>query len=190
MSYEVGGRADKNGNRYEIRWVIYQMMTVLEERIESVTLEALGDDEKGVDVWIFNNDGTREAQQCKGRNGSREAWNQRDESIDAQLRAAEEFAKANNFSIVKTYIDRAKSATSDRRPEFQNMIRDSASGLFDICIVHKLDRFSRDKYDSAVYKRKLRANGVRLVSILENLDGSPESVILESVIEGMAEYYS
>ncbi|MCM0648434.1 recombinase family protein [Clostridium swellfunianum] len=116
--------------------------------------------------------------------------NQRDESIDAQVRAIEEYTKRNNIKIVKIYADKAKSATSDRRPEFQQMIKDSALGLFNTVIVHKLDRFSRDKYDSAIYKRKLRANGIKLISIVENLDGSPESVILESVIEGMAQYYS
>jgi site-specific DNA recombinase len=116
--------------------------------------------------------------------------NQRDESIDAQVRAIEEFAKKNDIVIVGTYADKAKSATSDKRPEFQRMIKDSAAGIFEIVIVHKLDRFSRDKYDSALYKRKLRTNGIKLISITENLDDSPESVILESVIEGMAEYYS
>ncbi|NMM65216.1 recombinase family protein [Clostridium sp. P21] len=116
--------------------------------------------------------------------------NQREESIDAQVRAIEDYAKKNNIEILKTYADRAKSATSDKRPQFQQMIKDSALGIFDIVIVHKLDRFSRDKYDSVSYKRKLKANGIRLISVTENLDGSPESVILESVIEGMAEYYS
>ncbi|WP_027400085.1 recombinase family protein [Anaerovorax odorimutans] len=116
--------------------------------------------------------------------------NQRDESIDAQIRAIEEYAKANGYEIVKIYADKAKSATTAKRPEFQRMIKESGQDLFDIVIVHKLDRFSRDKYDSAVYKRKLKQNGIRLISVTENLDGSPESVILESVIEGMAEYYS
>ncbi len=116
--------------------------------------------------------------------------NQRDESIDAQIRACEDYAKRNHYDIVKVYADRAKSATSDKRPEFQKMIQDSSFGLFEVVIVHKLDRFSRDKYDSATYKRKLKQNGVKLVSVTENLDGSPESVILESLLEGMAEYYS
>lgn len=116
--------------------------------------------------------------------------NQRDESIDAQIRAIEDYAKRNGFDIVKVYADRAKSATSDKRPEFQKMIQDSSLGLFEVVIVHKLDRFSRDKYDSATYKRKLKQNGIKLVSVTENLDGSPESVILESLLEGMAEYYS
>lgn len=116
--------------------------------------------------------------------------NQRDESIDAQIRAGEEYAEKNSIKIVKIYADRAKSATTDKRPEFQQMIKDSALGIFNTVIVHKLDRFSRDRYDSVSYKRKLKINGVRVVSITENLDGSPESLILESVIEGMAQYYS
>lgn len=116
--------------------------------------------------------------------------NQREESIEAQIRAGEEYAKRNGWHVVKTYIDRAASATSDRRPEFQKMIAESGQNIFDMIIVHKLDRFARDRYDSAFYKRMLKQNGVRLVSVLENLDGSPESIMLESLLEGMAEYYS
>ena len=116
--------------------------------------------------------------------------NQRDESIDAQLRAIEDYASVHGIHIVAHYIDRAVSARSDKRPEFQRMIKDSASGNFRMVIVHKLDRFSRDRYDSAFYKHILKNNGVRLQSVVENFDNSPESIILESVIEGMAEYYS
>lgn len=116
--------------------------------------------------------------------------NQRDESIDAQISAMEIYAKNHNIRIVATYIDRAKSATSDQRPSFQEMIKMSGTGLFDTVIVHKLDRFARSKYDSAIYKQKLKANNVQLVSVTEQLDGSPESIILESVLEAMAEYYS
>lgn len=57
-------------------------------------------------------------------------------------------------------------------------------------LVHKLDRFSRNRYDSAMYKRELKKNGVSLYSVLENLDDSPESIMMEAVLEGMAEYYS
>lgn len=116
--------------------------------------------------------------------------NQREESIDAQVRAAEDYAKRNNLQIVKVYVDKAKSATTDKRPQFQEMIAESGKDIFDVIIVHKLDRFSRDKYDSTMYKRKLKQNGIRLFSVTENLDGSPESVILESMLEGMAEYFS
>lgn len=116
--------------------------------------------------------------------------NQRDESIEAQIRAIEEYAKRNNIQIVKVYVDKALTGTNDRRPEFQQMIEDSSKGLFDTLLIHKLDRFSRDKYDSAHYKRILKKNRVRLISVLENLDDSPESLILESVLEGLAAYYS
>lgn len=116
--------------------------------------------------------------------------NQREESIDAQVRALTEYAGRNNFEIVKVYADEAKSATTDKRPAFLEMIHDSEHHLFDVVMVHKLDRFSRDRYDSAHYKRILKKNGVRLVSALENIDGSPESIMLESILEGMAEYYS
>ncbi|WP_180269209.1 recombinase family protein [Clostridium cadaveris] len=116
--------------------------------------------------------------------------NQREESIDAQIRAINQYAQNNDIQIVTTYIDEAKSAKTDDRPSFTRMIKESALGLFDMIIVHKLDRFARNRYDSAFYKKKLKDNGVRIVSVLEHLDSSPESIMLESVLEGMAEYYS
>lgn len=116
--------------------------------------------------------------------------NQRSESIDAQVRAMKAYCAQRHIAIVETYIDEAKSATTDRRPSFQQMIADSSSHSFNILLVHKLDRFARNRYDSAVYKRELRKNGVTVYSVLENLDNSPESIMMESVIEGMGEYYS
>ena len=117
--------------------------------------------------------------------------NQREESIEAQIRATKEFAKRQGITLLeRQYIDRAKSATSDRRPEFQQMIKDVEKGGVDYVIVHKLDRFARDKYDSAIYKRRLKEAGVQLISVTENLSDTPESVIMESVLEGMAHYYS
>ena len=116
--------------------------------------------------------------------------NQREESIDAQVRAAKDFAEKQGITIIKVYIDKAKSAKTDNRPQFQQMIQDSKYGNFSYVIVHKLDRFSRDRYDSANNKRKLKQNGVKVLSVLENLDDTPESIILESMLEGMAEYYS
>lgn len=116
--------------------------------------------------------------------------NQREESIEAQLRAIREYSSREGITIVKIYADEARSATTDNRPEFQHMMSEAPSGLFDCIIVHKLDRFSRDRYDSAYYKRYLKKNNIKLISVLENLNDSPESIILESVLEGMAEYYS
>ncbi len=116
--------------------------------------------------------------------------NQRTESITAQISAINTFALQNKYTIVNTYIDEAVSARSDNRPAFQQMIKDSKTNAFDFIIVHKLDRFSRDRYDSAIYKHKLKENNVRLLSVVERLDDSPESILMESVIEGMSEYYS
>ena len=115
--------------------------------------------------------------------------NQREESIEAQERACREYASRKGLQIIGVYADRAKSGTSAEREEFQRMIKDSGEKKFRYLIVHKLDRFSRDKYDSVIYKRRLRANGVKIISVVENLDDSPESIMLESVIEGMAQYY-
>ncbi|MFL0197618.1 ATP-binding protein [Clostridium sp. WILCCON 0269] len=74
MPYEKGGRADKSGNEYERRWVIYQILRVIEEELVSVELESIGEDEKGIDIWVTSPDGSREGQQCKGRNASKEEW--------------------------------------------------------------------------------------------------------------------
>ena len=115
---------------------------------------------------------------------------QREESIEAQLRAIEKYATDNGYILVATYIDRARSAKSDDRPEFQRMMADVEKDLFDAVVVHKLDRFSRNRYVSAIYKHKLKLYDIRLLSVTEHLDGSPESIILEGLIEGMAEYYS
>lgn len=116
--------------------------------------------------------------------------NQREESITAQIRAMEDYCKKNNITIVHIYTDEAKSATTDKRPDFQRMVADSKNREFDIVLVHKLDRFARNRFDSAIYQRELKKNGVTLYSVLENLDDSPESVIMQSVLEGFSEYYS
>ena len=116
--------------------------------------------------------------------------NQREESIEGQLRECTAFAEKNDFTVLHHYIDRAVSAKTDNRPEFQNMIRDSAKKLFDVVIVWKLDRFARNRYDSARYKNTLKKNGVRVISATETISNGPDGIILESVLEGFAEYYS
>lgn len=117
--------------------------------------------------------------------------NQREESIDAQVRAIRDYARKNSIIIVGQYIDKAKSAMTDNRPEFLKMVSDSVKGGFDLVLVHKLDRFARNRQDSIGYRMELKKHGVSLVSVLEYLDDeSPESLILESVLEAMAEYYS
>ncbi len=115
---------------------------------------------------------------------------QREESIEAQVRAISDYAERNNYALHTIYTDRALSGTTDNRPEFVRMIDAAKSGAFDIILVHKLDRFARNRADSAIYRRELERCGVKLISVLENFDDSPESIILQSVIEGYNEYYS
>ena len=116
--------------------------------------------------------------------------NQTEASIEGQLRECMEFADHAGIDVIKSYIDRALSAKSDNRPEFQQMIKDSYKHAFDCIIVWKLDRFSRNRYDSAHYKALLRKNGVKVVSAKEAIAEGSEGILLESVLEGMAEYYS
>ena len=115
---------------------------------------------------------------------------QREESIEGQLRECKAFAKKNDITILSTYIDRALSAKTDNRPDFQRMIKDSAKGLFDVVIVWKLDRFARNRYDSAQYKNTLKKNGVRVISATEQIADDSTGILIESILEGYAEYYS
>ena len=116
--------------------------------------------------------------------------NQREESNEAQIRACYGYAKQNGINILKIYSDSAKSATTADREQFLQMIEDSKEGLFQILLIHKFDRFARNKYDSVIFKKKLKDNGVRLISITEQFGDSPEAIMMESVIEGMAHYFS
>ncbi len=116
--------------------------------------------------------------------------NQTEASIEGQLRECLEYATYNDIQVMGNYIDRALSAKTDHRPEFQRMIKDSYKHAFDCIIVWKLDRFSRNRYDSAHYKALLRKNGVKVVSAKETIAEGSEGILLESVLEGMAEYYS
>lgn len=116
--------------------------------------------------------------------------NQRQESIEGQIRCCTEYAKRKNYEIVGEYIDPAMSGTNDKRPSFQQMIKDSASNRFDIVIVYKTDRFSRSRYDSIIYKTRLKKNGVSIEYAAEQLPNDATSVLMESMLEGFSEYYS
>ena len=56
--------------------------------------------------------------------------------------------------------------------------------------MYTLDRFARNRYDSAIYKAKLKRNGVKIFYAKQPMPDTPEGIILESVLEGYAEYYS
>jgi len=115
---------------------------------------------------------------------------QRDCSIEQQVADCEVFASQNNLRIVKVYADRHLSGTRDKRPEFQRMLKDAAHGRWAFVICWKLDRFARNRYDSATYKFRLKKAGVRVLYAKESIPDGPEGILLESVLEGSAEYYS
>lgn len=115
---------------------------------------------------------------------------QTEQSVEGQLRDGYQWAAQQGVSVIGEYVDRALTGTKDQRPDFQRMIADAAKKQFEIVIVWKLDRFARNRYDSAIYKAKLKKYGVRVVSVKENITDTPEGIILEGLLESMAEYYS
>lgn len=115
---------------------------------------------------------------------------QRDVSIEQQVADCEVYCRLNNLRIVKVYADRHLSGTNDRRPQFQQMLKDAAHGRWSYVVTWKVDRFARNRYDSATYKYRLKRYGVRVLYAKESIPEGPEGILLESVLEGSAEYYS
>ena len=115
---------------------------------------------------------------------------QTEQSIEGQLRDCYKIVEEMGFTVVKEYIDRALTGKNDERPQFRRMIHDSAFGNFDVVITWKMDRFARNRTDSALYKKILKDNGVKVIYAAENIPEGNEGVILESVLEGLAEYFS
>ena len=115
---------------------------------------------------------------------------QTEQSIEGQLQICYEFAKNNGHIVIGEYIDRAQSGTTDSRAEFQRMIADSDKHTFEGVLVYQLDRFARNRYDSAINKAKLKKNGVRVISARENISDDASGILVEGVLESMAEYYS
>ena len=113
--------------------------------------------------------------------------NQREESIEGQIRECTAYAEKNGITVIKHYIDRAFSAKTDNRPEFQQMIKDSGKKLFDVVLVWKFDRFARNRFDSANYKMILKKNGVHLISVMEPIAEGSQGILVETLLEGMAE---
>lgn len=116
--------------------------------------------------------------------------NQQEQSIEGQLAAARVYAENHGYTIAREYCDRAKTGTNDNREEFQRMLSDCAKKKFSVIIVWKVDRFGRNREEITFNKYKAKKHGVRVEYVAENISDGPEGVILESVLEGMAEYYS
>ena len=116
--------------------------------------------------------------------------NQTECSIEGQIEECKRYAELNDYNVINTYIDRAKSGTKDNREEFLKMIEDSKKKEFKYIIVYQLDRFARNRYDSAIYKKELKTRDIRVLSSRENITEDASGVLMESMLEGMAEYYS
>ncbi len=140
MPYEIGGRSDKHGNRFEVRWVIYQILKVLDEKLDYVVIEALGDDEKGVDIWVGLKNGMREGQQCKGRNGSKEYWDfgtANAKGIFSNWKYQLDRDKLNTvslvsplaFTLLEDLIKRAKNTSKISKDFYNNQILNSSKNF-------------------------------------------------------------
>ena len=115
---------------------------------------------------------------------------QGEQSIEGQLNAARIYAEGRGYTIIHEYIDRAVSGRTDNRDEFQQMLSDCAKKQFQVIIVWKVDRFGRNREEITFNKYRAKKSGVRVEYVAENLPDSPEAVILDALLEGMAEYYS
>ncbi|MGM9681033.1 MAG: recombinase family protein, partial [Eubacteriales bacterium] len=115
---------------------------------------------------------------------------QNEASIEQQVEVCKKYASDNNIRVIAVYSDHALTGTTDRRPEFLRMIKDSAKEKWNKILVYKIDRFARNRYDSATYKSKLKKHGVSVTSVMEPIPDGPEGILLESILEGSAEYYS
>lgn len=116
--------------------------------------------------------------------------NQTDQSIDGQLRICKQYIKNKGLEYIGHYADRHISGKTDNRPEFQRMITDAEAKKFSVLVVYSTDRFSRSKYDSAIYKKKLKDLGIKICYAAENIPEGPEGILMEALMEGWAQYYS
>ncbi|MCL2356593.1 MAG: recombinase family protein [Defluviitaleaceae bacterium] len=115
---------------------------------------------------------------------------QQEQSIEGQARDCRAYSERMGYTVVGEYIDRALSAKTDARPEFRRMISDASKKQFQYVIVWKLDRFARNRFDSAIHKATLKKYGVKVLSVTENIADTPDGILLEGILESMAEHYS
>lgn len=115
-----------------------------------------------------------------------------DVSIPDQKRQGETYCEARGLQLVETFVEPGASATNDRRPEFQRMIEAGTSkpALFDIVVVHSFSRFFRDHFELEFYVRKLAKNGVKLVSITQEMGDDPMHVMMRQIMALFDEYQS
>lgn len=115
---------------------------------------------------------------------------QTDNSIKGQVRECTLFAERNDIEIINVYADEAISGRTDRRPQFLKMFRDASQHLFDVIVVWKGDRFSRNRADAAKYKNELKKLNIKLLSATEANVTGPEAILMDGINEAFAEFYS
>lgn len=116
---------------------------------------------------------------------------QNEQSIEGQVEECQAYCESMGFNVVKIYKDKALSGKYDEsRTEFLNMISDSKKGFFQYIVVWKLDRFARNRYDSAIYKKDLSKRGIRVLSAKQQISLSNEGIFYEAILEANDEYYS
>lgn len=172
MAYEKGGYADKLGNRFETRWVVLQYLHVLSGELVSVYHEPVGADEEGVDLWVVDNDGIKEAQQCKGELAAKNAWSIADlhgKGILGHLRTQLQRADVHRFALVsatpatmlrdlsRSAQDSTDDPTSFYRDQIRKRSKDHRSAFADFCKYMTLDPANAD--DLAIAFDLLKRSG-------------------------------
>ncbi len=125
-----------------------------------------------------------------GRYARYSSENQNETSIEGQLFFMENLAKLNDYELYDTYIDRAYSGTTENRPDFQRLLSDMRDRKFDVLMVHKLDRIARDDFVMAKVKEIANASDIKIVSVVERCDDTPEGKLMMNIISGFASFYS
>ena len=115
---------------------------------------------------------------------------QNETSIEAQLYECYKYCKENDYNVIREYIDKEITGTISDRPHFLQMIEDSREKRFEAVIVYQFDRFSREKYDNAIFKKELLDNGVKVISAKEPVSDGASGILMEGMYEILAQYYS
>ena len=116
---------------------------------------------------------------------------QNEQSIESQVRTCKEFADSKGYTVINVYSDKAKTGTNDKRPDFQRMMKDAQSGTFGYIIVYMMDRFSRNRRDSIMYREMLKEKfGIKVLSALEPISDDEGGEFYEMFLEWNAEKYS
>ena len=176
MAYQGGGRTDKAGNKYETNYYISQLLRVIDEEIYSVTIEGTGDDEKGVDIWIVNKDGTKEGQQCKGRNFNKDKWTLSEISkyniletwkfqLERDANNLVSIVSPISFILLEDLINLANNSSGDANDFYNSQIlkanKETQNFYFDYCkgmgldITQEIDRIKSLDYLKRTYYHQI-----------------------------------